>query len=1147
MKMETKVTTILLALIGLSGVLSAETLDAAQFQARARLAVKGYTGASTLADFPVLVRLAKDRPLGFTYAAAGEDGAGLRFSDAEGNLIPHEVDTWNTNGTSFVWVKLPMLPANGTIFWVNWSPVAEATLPEVTASDVWSKYVAVMHGNEFADSSPSQLTVANGGAVTAGSTDALVGKSYNKTNNNAVGLNFTNPWTAGKFTTNGKMTVSGWMKFVNSGYTHVWFSSVSSFGAKGSISYWELSKNLQVNTSGTIAGYLFSALPYNVWNHVAIAYDSTSMNLYYNGDCRKSATVNALGDTSQANWTFGSYAGRASVDSFKGVMDELRIYDGTASADWIKAEYDSAHNANFVEELIDETKFTHCATLAVPGYQGASALEDFPVLVRLQANFPMNFAYADAGTNGANLRFADGEGHPLAFEIDTWNASGESLVWVRLPSLSSSLATFKMYWGASDLDGLPMPVPRSTWTKYVAVMHGNEFADASPNRLTVANGGAVTAGSSDAVMGKSYNKTARSAVGLNFTNPWTAGKFTTNGKMTVSGWMKYPDTGYTHVWFSSVSTYGAKGVISYWERGSRRLQVNTSGSVAGYLFSAFPYNAWSHLAIAYNNKTMSLYHNGVCLVTSTGNALDDTNQPNWTFGSYAGNASADSLQGVMDELRIYDGTASADWIKAEYDVAHSQGYVTEISDTTPVTAIWKGTGAAGVMTDPANWECRNAEGEVIAAALPRADITTILIQDNTPEFSVTDVANCCGRRYQVENATLAGDCEWTGLADRLEFVGTLNLNGHTLTVADLPGAGTITGSGTLRVTTAGTATIGTALTGALSLVKAGTGTLVASRAGQSYTGGTTVEAGILRFATASTPAGALTGKITVKNGGAVDLYANAGCTYPYDLEGNGPAGRGVLFTSLDQNSWYTTWMGDVALTGDASFGSGIVCNGRTLTLNQHVLSLNADHTYKVANSKEVLFQNARVADEGVIRVPAGRLSSLANGSSAANTTFTGDKVTLEFVGTGDMVGLLIRGGFKVKNLSYSSSWAGQWVGSSDVAPKVVVDGCYSPNSTNLPPVMLTGPDAVLDLSAKTETFAAATGFGLSFADNAVVTLALGERETVNDEQLVSWTKPANLDTLTFKLEKALRDEQYHLRVKDDGIFIYRSGLIIMVR
>lgn len=58
-----------------------------------------YKGATTLTDFPVLVRLSATRNK-FDYSKCAVNGYDLRFSDAEGNLLSHEIDTWNNGGES---------------------------------------------------------------------------------------------------------------------------------------------------------------------------------------------------------------------------------------------------------------------------------------------------------------------------------------------------------------------------------------------------------------------------------------------------------------------------------------------------------------------------------------------------------------------------------------------------------------------------------------------------------------------------------------------------------------------------------------------------------------------------------------------------------------------------------------------------------------------------------------------------------------------------------------------------------------------------------------------------------------------------------------------------------------------------------------
>ena len=92
----------------------ADTFDAADYAKELNVTFSGYSGTA-LANFPVLVKLST-AIAGFDYADfAWENGGDLRFTDAAGNLLPHEIDTWDENGVSTVWVKVPTLTADATI------------------------------------------------------------------------------------------------------------------------------------------------------------------------------------------------------------------------------------------------------------------------------------------------------------------------------------------------------------------------------------------------------------------------------------------------------------------------------------------------------------------------------------------------------------------------------------------------------------------------------------------------------------------------------------------------------------------------------------------------------------------------------------------------------------------------------------------------------------------------------------------------------------------------------------------------------------------------------------------------------------------------------------------------------------------------
>jgi autotransporter-associated beta strand protein len=92
--------------------------------------------------------------------------------------------------------------------------------------------------------------------------------------------------------------------------------------------------------------------------------------------------------------------------------------------------------------------WTHGARIAFPGYSGTETLSNIPLLVRLDATKVPGFSYSQlAFANGADLRFTDSSGSTeLAYEIETWDPAGTSLVWVKVPSLSASTSILA-FWG----------------------------------------------------------------------------------------------------------------------------------------------------------------------------------------------------------------------------------------------------------------------------------------------------------------------------------------------------------------------------------------------------------------------------------------------------------------------------------------------------------------------------------------------------------------------------------------------------------------------------------------------------------------------------------------------------------------------------
>ena len=97
-------------------------------------------------------------------------------------------------------------------------------------------------------------------------------------------------------------------------------------------------------------------------------------------------------------------------------------------------------------------------------------LTNFPALVKLSTAIS-GFSYSDFRlANGGDMMFTDSHGQVIPSEVDTWDDTGISLVWVSVPELTKG-TTIKMYYGNG---ANPAGVPLAKWPGYVGVWHMGE-------------------------------------------------------------------------------------------------------------------------------------------------------------------------------------------------------------------------------------------------------------------------------------------------------------------------------------------------------------------------------------------------------------------------------------------------------------------------------------------------------------------------------------------------------------------------------------------------------------------------------------------------------------------------------------------------
>ena len=492
--MSKKHLAIFLLTLGLASVsFCAVPLDTGLFAKKITVTFGGVQSGATLTGFPALVRLSTAIE-GFSYGDFNDQNGGdLRFADSDGNLIPHEIDTWNTAGESTVWVKVPSLSKDTKVY-AYYGSFKE--LPAVAASDVWDdNYVGVWHLGESAlplresSATSSDFSSANGGAVNYAA-EGIVGGSVDfGTSGRSSVLNAPDHDALDGFTA---CTIEAWTfidadarSYRASGNDSAkgLLSKRSGYQTQGSYHLWDDGASTSIclasnSTSQTQINGIVN-VPAGEWVHQVVTFDAG------NTACYKSGASAGTGSTPVTKINSGSadlHLGCLQVGdsrNFPGKIDEVRISKVARSAAWVKTTYDTISSASFASYEVGDApgsgklnpnQFRVSIEVTFSGYSGEE-LNDFPALVKLSTAIT-GFKYSDfALLGGGDLRFADEDGKLLPHEIDTWDTAGVSTVWVKVPSLTKDTKIYAYYGCANP----PAASPDSVWDSgYVGVWHLGE-------------------------------------------------------------------------------------------------------------------------------------------------------------------------------------------------------------------------------------------------------------------------------------------------------------------------------------------------------------------------------------------------------------------------------------------------------------------------------------------------------------------------------------------------------------------------------------------------------------------------------------------------------------------------------------------------
>ena len=693
--------------------LLADIVDPADYAKSFDIKFSGYAGNTTLENFPALIRLSAARNA-FDYSKCKiADGGDTRFFDANGNLLPCEVDTWNPDGESLIWVSVPELTKDTTIT-VRYG---NANAPAVMSTDVWTNgYVAVWHMSAAegtftqTDSTTTGKNIAPNASYRAGilcGVEGTVGKAAELGRDGATTGAFYVSDSDGSLDGFPAMTLEAWTyQTAYASYDTYLFNKLVPSPQVDAYKFYQ-----RKDTSGRIAAYFYKTdggngdiwqgntydgAQLNEWTHQVARWSGATgrRSGFINGVRVYNATADGAKGTGKHAGTGSSlYIGNRLADqwgksAFPGKIDEVRISSVARSDDWVVASHDTIANDRFAvfEVPNDWTQYAHKFSVAFPGVEEGATLENFPVLVKVsEAGIP-GFHYADcAKEDGADLRFSDANGTLLPCEVEVWNPEGESLVWVKVPSLAKGTRITCYYgWNLA-----PAVEATEVWdANYLAVWHMDAASDSLSQPDATANNRTVTLPSDDAdnvnpgvvgIVGAAADFGHRADGKGNYGRSNADGTFDGLTTATFEFWTKQevtPTNNNSYVIYCGQASPTVNAYSLYQPKGGSTAAAYYTDA-RKYVWggsAATPLGSWNHHAFRYdgiNGKT-SYIQNNVSKYDepkpdANGHTIDAVKNQ-LCIGSFTTIYTANAnYMGKLDEVRISNVVRSDAWILATHD------------------------------------------------------------------------------------------------------------------------------------------------------------------------------------------------------------------------------------------------------------------------------------------------------------------------------------------------------------------------------------------------------------------------------------------------------------------------------------------------
>jgi hypothetical protein len=376
-------------------------------------------------------------------------------------------------------------------------------------------------------------------------------------------------------------------------------------------------------------------------------------------------------------------------------------------------------------------KITFDNTLELIGVE-PEILVDFPVMIKLEDG--ENIDYSETNDDGSDIRFIDTDGTELSYEIELWDETGDSFVWVKVPQID-----------IGDQD-------------YIYLYYGNSLASDSQNVNDVwSNGYDMVQHLKDSTTATVVDSTVNSFLGTKRVANYPSEIEGKIGKAQRFGTSDYINLGNilnpgsdpltVEIWFRRQTSGGTNGSILY--NKENLWETSAGGGYTTYAWmphwawdggysAPITLNEWHSSVVVYDKVKQKMYQDGELKYSRNQTGNLGTNSSYLQIGARGDRGHSSFFVGDIDEMRVSMIDRSYAWLSASYasDMALFASFTDNESFIYENGYLISNVFDTGYPSEWSNIQYLNTTGESTVEVKVRSDIDEAMI--GASEWSLCD-------------------------------------------------------------------------------------------------------------------------------------------------------------------------------------------------------------------------------------------------------------------------------------------------------------------------------------------------------------------------------------------------------------------------